>query len=316
MPKMYYSYHTQDRLRRKFGSHHRLYGKAEPKFPVTAEREYIRLMNGFSKDFKSIIEAEMPKMKEEYRRQWEDQKGIHHDGLFDLLTFVDHFFDSLFEKTMTSLEEMGTFGRMIKGLRKVGSITKNTEIREWKRMVKQTLNVDLNEDYYSGDFFQDLIEQWVSENVDLIKTIPHNTLGRMKEIIKNGYENGKVTTEIMQEIHEAYGTEKRHAQFIARDQMSKLNARITQKEHEDAGVVGYRWSDSGDERVRESHRELNRRSENGEIFDYKNPPETDDGRFCNPGEDYGCRCVAIPVFEYELLNLPVKDEDTAWITQN
>lgn len=312
MPKMYYSYNTQERLRRKFGSHARLYGKADPQFPVTAEREYFRLINQYFRELKLIIEEELPKMKEEYRRQWEEQKGIRTDGVFDMVTFVDRFFGGLVEKATQKLMDMESFGKLIKHLYKIGDITKNTEIREWRRMVKKTLGVDLREDYYSGSFFDELIQQWVSENVDLIKTIPQNTLGRMKKIIQEGYEKGTTTSDIMRSINASYGTEKRHAYFIARDQMAKLNARITQKEHKDAGVIGYKWSDSGDQRVRESHRQLSRRSEAGEIFDYDNPPETDDDRHCNPGEDYQCRCVAIPVFDFENLNLPIKEEETSW----
>lgn len=306
---MYYSYYVQERLRKKFGSHDRLYGKAMPKFPVTAEREYIRLVNSYNRELKKIIEEELPKMKKEYARQLREQEEFHTDARFDLMVFLDSFFDGILRKAEERLNSMESFGIMIKRLRKVGTITKNTEIREWKRMVRQTLGVDLSEDYYSGSFYDELMEQWVGQNVDLIKTIPRKTLGRMKQVVEEGYDTGLNTKDLANRIQEVYGIESRHARFIARDQMAKLNAKITQKEHEDAGVVGYRWSDSGDERVRESHQRLNARSEAGEIFHYDDPPETDQGRHCNPGEDFNCRCVAIPVFEYEVLNLPIKEKD-------
>ena len=46
------------------------------------------------------------------------------------------------------------------------------------------------------------------------------------------------------------------------------------------------------------HKELNARSEKGEIFDFRYPPIDDpNGSRHNPGENYNCRCVAIPVID-------------------
>lgn len=48
----------------------------------------------------------------------------------------------------------------------------------------------------------------------------------------------------------------------------------------------YIWITQGDERVRTSHAERD-----GGIFDAANPPEGG-----NPGDDYNCRCQAVPVW--------------------
>lgn len=302
MQKYYYSEKTQQKMRSKFGSHDRLYGKAAHRFPESAEREYIRLMHSYMRQVKKVIEGELPTLMNQYKIEYEDYKAVHTDGFFDFKAFLDRFFDGMKDK----LDSMDAFGKIIKHLRKIGVITKKHEISEWKRMVHKTLGVNLSEDYYNGEFFESELAQWVSDNVDLISTIPKDMLERMKQIIYEGYQNGASAKDIAREIQDAYGMGKTHAEFIARDQMSKLSADITRKEHEDAGVTKYEWSDSGDERVRESHRRLN-----GRVFSYNNPPETDGGRHCNPGEDYNCRCVAIPVFEEDLLNLALEDEDNA-----
>ncbi len=298
MQKYYYSEKTKQKMRSKFGSHDRLYGKAKHRFPESAEREYIRLMNSYMRQVKKVLEEELPKLSEEYSKEYE--KAVHMDGLFDFKAFIGDFFKNITDK----LDQMGAFAKIIKQLQKIGVITKKTEISEWKRMVHKTLGVDLSEDYYSGEFFDQLLEQWVDDNVSLIKTIPANMLDDMRKIVTEGYENGMLPKEMAKKIQDAYGMSKTHAQFIARDQMAKLSAQITQKEHKDAGVTKYEWSDSGDSRVRDSHRHLN-----GKIFSYDNPPETDGGRHCNPGEDYNCRCVAIPVFEEDTLNLALQDDE-------
>jgi SPP1 gp7 family putative phage head morphogenesis protein len=102
--------------------------------------------------------------------------------------------------------------------------------------------------------------------------------------------------------------EKDRALFIARDQTSKLNADLTKQQQADAGVEEYVWDSSGDSRVRPCHAALN-----GKTFNWNDPPEmwyetkkgrVNTGRRCHPGEDYQCRCVALPKFNLETLNLP------------
>ena len=63
----------------------------------------------------------------------------------------------------------------------------------------------------------------------------------------------------------------------------------------------YAWSESGDGRVRDSHKHLNKKR-----FRWSDPPIVDakTGRRCHPGQDYQCRCVALPVFDIDTIDLP------------
>ncbi|GAG93926.1 unnamed protein product, partial [marine sediment metagenome] len=65
-----------------------------------------------------------------------------------------------------------------------------------------------------------------------------------------------------------------------------------QQRYLDIGITKYEWSTSNDERVRDDHKQLD-----GKIFSFKTPPVVDrrTGRRANPAEDFGCRCVAIPI---------------------
>jgi SPP1 gp7 family putative phage head morphogenesis protein len=74
--------------------------------------------------------------------------------------------------------------------------------------------------------------------------------------------------------------------FIARDQVAKANAALVQQRQTLLGVDQYIWSTSKDERVRDSHK-----SKEGKKYSWDSPP-ADTG---HPGEDYQCRCVAIPI---------------------
>ena len=113
---------------------------------------------------------------------------------------------------------------------------------------------------------------------------------------------GKTTTAIVKQIQRTYSVDRRRAQLLARDQIAKLNGDITQQQQQDAGVVEYVWSTSGDSRVRPSHAALNHKR-----FRWDDPPVVDEktGRRCHPGKDYQCRCCALPVFNIKTVDLPV-----------
>ena len=206
----------------------------------------------------------------------------------------------LFDSIQKEMDSAFGLYNLKRELNKIAGLDHKLTIAEWKKAVSKTLGINILDDYYSGEYYQKMLEKWISDNVDLIKTIPKDSLGKMKEMVYSDYMNGRTTTNIVKDLQQQYGIDKRHARLIARDQTAKLNAEITQSQQRDAGVDKYKWSTVGDGRVRDSHDALD-----GEIFSWDDPPETDDGRRCHPGEDYQCRCCAIPVFDIDTLDLPV-----------
>ena len=98
---------------------------------------------------------------------------------------------------------------------------------------------------------------------------------------------------MVDQIQADAGVTKRKAQFLARQETSLLVSKFREERYKDVGLVEYEWSTGGDERVRKDHKDLD-----GRIFRYDSPPIVDraTGRRGNPGEDFNCRCIAIPVF--------------------
>ena len=137
----------------------------------------------------------------------------------------------------------------------------------------------------------------------LIKSIPKDTLSEMQGIVSQGFQTGATLTSIEKEIRNTYHVKRSSAKLLARDQIAKLNGELTKQQQTDAGVEEYIWSDSGDGRVRESHHALN-----GKRFRWDDPPVvTPPGkpvRRCHPGQDYQCRCVALPVFDISTVDIP------------
>lgn len=285
---------VKELLSKRFGSHQKLICKQEPQYPTQAEREFQRVTNAYIRILNRLLKEYLPELRDAARIERENTR---HDDVSDFLAKASEIFNRMAVRLEKETSNFGLYDKIAA----MASLTRKLSIREWKRAVKATLGIDLLDDYYTGELFRDLMERWVEDNVGLIKTIPQETLGRMREIVMEGYRKGETTTSIVKKVQRAYGISRRHAQLIARDQVAKLNSNITQRQQRDAGVSEYIWSTSGDSRVRNSHKALNNKR-----FRWDDPPVVDErtGRRCHPGEDYQCRCVALPVFDRDTVDLP------------
>lgn len=288
---------VQKAVSAKFGSHQRLYSKAPPIYPAGVERESQRLSRAYMSILQQTMKECMPEIIAAAKREKENART---DGNDDLIAVVNRVFSEM--RLMLS-KKSDDFSLRSK-LEKLANLNRKLSIREWKRAVKATIGLDLMDDYYNSEFFRDTIPQWIDDNVNLITSVPKETLDQMQQIVTEGYRKGKSTTQISKEVRERYGVGKRKANLLARDQIAKLNGQLAQKQQQDAGCEEYIWSTSEDSRVRDSHRVLD-----GKKFRWDTPPDVGGGRHCNPGEDYQCRCVALPVFDIETLNVPMAQEE-------
>lgn len=265
--------------------------KVIPKYPMSMEREYIRIATGYLRLVNQVVSEFMPQIKAAYFA--EKERNRRHDSLNDVLSAVLAVFPLMNRALDEKTKQFDLYGK----LKKLAAQTQKLSIREWKRVVQATLGIDLRDDVFSGELYERMLDLWVDSNVSLIKTIPADSLTGMQGIIQNGFVEGKPITRIVEEIQAQYGVDRRHARLIARDQMAKLNSNITQQQHRDAGCSRYRWRTTGDGKVRDGHKVLDKKE-----FSWDTPPVVDKrtGRRCHPGQDYQCRCIAIPIFDFDM----------------
>lgn len=294
---------VKNAVKRQFHGRKSIGSKSAPCYPYSAERDYQRVVNAYVKLLNSELKKSLPVLMKLYSRTLQDEVR------FDDAANLRRETEQEFQKMSARLEKRLTRFELEKLIEKVGKSTKNTAYREWKKIIKITLGINLMDDYYNGEFYALMLKQWADENVRRIKTIPYDALGELESLIYESYTNGVPVRKLQEAIQDKYNVTKQHAQAIARDQIASLNASVTKAQQTDAGVKRYRWSTSNDQRVRECHKELN-----GKIFSWDSPPEmwymsksrgkTMTGRCCHPGEDIGCRCVAIPIFDFETIDVP------------
>lgn len=287
----------QNAVQANFRGHQKLNSKAKPIYPQGIEREFQRVTNAYIRLVNQVMKKHLPEIRKAAAAERDAKR--RQDDVGDLMKAVEKAFRAMGEELDRSTAKFG----LRQKLEDLATMTRKLSIQEWKREVKATLGIDLLDDYYLGEFYRQQIQSWVEENVGLIKSLPQETLTEMQNIVSQGFKTGKSVTSIVGDIRTTYGIKKSSARLLARDQLGKLNSQLTRQQQTDAGVSEYVWSTSKDSRVRDSHRSLD-----GQTFKWSDPPVvTPPGkpvRRCHPGEDYQCRCVALPVFDISTIDIP------------
>lgn len=103
--------------------------------------------------------------------------------------------------------------------------------------------------------------------------------------------------DLVKEVQSSYGVSKNKAKFLARQETKLMMVKFRQTRYQEAGVNSYRWkcvAGSPDHPVRPLHKK-----NDGKIFQWDTPPIVDEhGNRKNPGQDYNCRCTAVPVVRF------------------
>jgi SPP1 gp7 family putative phage head morphogenesis protein len=132
------------------------------------------------------------------------------------------------------------------------------------------------------------IGHFVNENVSRIRTLGDKTLNDVEDLIARAFMTGQSVDGLAAEIERRFGIAEQRARFLARDQITTLSAQVTQLRHQELGVVTFRWRTRADGRVRPHHAVKHDR-----IFPYKGSRAPS----FMPGDEVGCRCEAIPIFD-------------------
>lgn len=116
------------------------------------------------------------------------------------------------------------------------------------------------------------------------------------KISENSYKGNRYE-DMVKIIQDSYGVSRNKAKFLARQETSLMITKFQQTRYQSAGVNEYKWrtvAGSPKHPVRTMHKALD-----GKIFTWDNPPIVDEkGNRKNPGQDYNCRCTAVPIVRF------------------
>jgi SPP1 gp7 family putative phage head morphogenesis protein len=136
-------------------------------------------------------------------------------------------------------------------------------------------------------------EQW-QKNLKLsIKDWADKDILQLREFIKTQVFAGGRASSMESIIKKGFERSQTKARFLARQETALLVSKLREVRYKDAGLEKYIWSTSDDVRVRPFHARLD-----GKTYLWESPPIVDnDGNRKHPGEDFNCRCLAIPVLD-------------------
>jgi SPP1 gp7 family putative phage head morphogenesis protein len=239
-----------------------------PKLPIAAERLYLGALRGYARLLVSLVRERI---------------GRSHPDLSERLDANDYQPKTVHGVTLKSLADVAA--RLAPEVQALPFARVHGLIRSHvKRDQGRVLGISSERIVSSGDLWG-----WRERNVGLITNMTLEQLGEIETIL--GQLQGQNVAFIAEELHKAFDFTESRVDLIARDQVLKENAQLTQEAHKNAGISRYVWSTSKDEAVRKEHAELE-----GLEFSYDDPPEVaKNGDTANPGEYYECRCCAIPV---------------------
>jgi len=244
-----------------------------PKLPLNVERSYRKqlqqIVSVINKQIKDILLPSLPGliasadlMKPRLDSYVDDLQGIMTTIGFNVA------------QQMPNLETL---------TRDVGMAASAFNYGQFQGMMKQVFGIS---PFASEPWLAQQLDAFSAANVQLIKSLPVQELQSVNQIVLSGIGSGRQYGDMAKDITKQFGVTERRANVIARDQVSKLNGQLTGLRQQSVGIEKYIWQTSEDERVRDSHED-----QDGNTYSWNDPP-SETG---NPGNDFSCRCVAIPV---------------------
>ena len=271
-----------------------------PVFPYSAERELARAFLPVAILIQKKSKPYLDRLIEIYG-VWADE-NVRTDARISLHDGIS----MILEEYGADIDDSIDYDAIARRTDLAAKVARSVSIKDWKALVESGVDAEISEPFYI-ETMEDMLEKWVGESVSYIKSLPKDYLSKVHETIIWGYTTHQPKVNVYRRLEKLTGATKSQAKMIARDQLGTLNCRMTRYEHESMGVRKYIWVTKRDSRVRDCHRERDRK-----IFDWNNPPAewyptiskgiVYTGRYCHPGEAYGCRCVAKPVFETDIVD--------------
>ncbi len=103
---------------------------------------------------------------------------------------------------------------------------------------------------------------------------------------------------LVSDITKSFNVTASKAKFLARQETKLMTTKLKEDRYKEAGISEYKWvcvTGSKNHPVRPMHKK-----NNGMIFSFDNPPTVDEnGSRKNPGQDYNCRCMAVPIVRFD-----------------
>lgn len=247
-------------------------------------RAYFKDLNSLVRQlFKDIDRQILPKVP-----GW-----VEEEGKVDSSDAMDDELDRLIRELRVKYVRPTALKKYQTSAKKADKRTQSqSEIRTKKQL--ESLGIDV---FRESPELKELSDDFVSENVGLIASIPSQALDGVEKTIRDGVQQGLRASEIAKQITKLSTNEgdspselakaRNRAALIARDQTLTHSAQLSQSRQIANGVSRFIWRTVGDARVRDEHEDRE-----GKEYTWSKGAGGSDPF---PGVAINCRCTAEPV---------------------
>ena len=252
-------------------------------YPNSAERDYYRVLRAIVRELRKYTNELLPSIKPALKQDAESD---------DIISEVTARFNN------SRVREAA-----LNEVRRIMGSVDNIAKQNMNKAFKNCLGVDVF--MRNSELLEKITNEWYASQSQLINSIVSTYTEKLGTIISNAVQRGSLYKDVYADVKHLYDITDNRAKFIARNEIGNLNAITTKTRQQEAGISCYEWLTSRDERVRASHAAMDgnlyywHRSTPGEINGRKVYPTPN----LQPGMDYNCRCVAIPIIDTENWNV-------------
>ncbi len=152
------------------------------------------------------------------------------------------------------------------------------------------------------------VNEQIQRNATYIKSVPADVARQFTEHILSSSMTGNRYEDIAKDLLKLYPhISDTKANLIARTETAKTTTALTRSRSELLGIEWYRWRTSEDERVRDSHKHMDK-----VLIAWTDPPSPE--RLINKrsvghyhaGGIWNCRCYAEPIISLDFIEWPAK----------
>lgn len=167
-----------------------------------------------------------------------------------------------------------------------------------QQTVKETLNQITVQPKISPELAKKLADPYVGQIRAAIKDWTEEKMTELRGEIQQSVLAGRRYESIVSLIQTKYQQAPAKAKFLARQETNLMTVKIKEDRFKRAGVTRYKWRcvvGSPNHPVRDMHK-----IHDGKEFSFDDPPIVNKkGDRKNPGEDYNCRCTAVPIVRFD-----------------
>jgi SPP1 gp7 family putative phage head morphogenesis protein len=244
----------------------RALGRKAPNLKVVENRYNAALQRVQVRINRQVREAIQPLIAETLRQ--------------DAFDPVDDLFDALAKGVLNIINS----ALMINIFDSAADATQAVNFRKYDTKLYNTIGIN----NVSATATDEMITNWIRRNTQLITNVNAKQLASLQGLFRDSAFTQVRASELQGAISKIFRGTRSNVKLIALDQVQKLNGQLDQMKQQDAGVEGYYWRTSRDERVRASHA-----AREGNFYTWDSPPPGGQ----HPGQEVMCRCDAEPAVD-------------------